>query len=326
MRPRGDSASPVLNFGMLTRRKFIGNAVGLGVASSLYAPLGDAQAAMPRRAVPATGEELPVIALGTYRTFNVGRSSAALEPLRAVTQRFFELGGRVVDSSPQYGPSEAVFGDVLGQIADVPPDMFIATKVATEGREAGIRQMEESPGKMGVDTIDLMQIHSLRDWRTHLPTLHDWKAQGRARYIGISASREVLYEDFVAIMRNEPLDFVQINYSVAERASEEVILPLAMERRMAVLINRPFVAGALFPYVVDRPLPDWAADLDCRSWAQFFLKYVLAHPAVTAVIQATTDVRHLVDNMGAAYGRMPDEATRRRMVDLIGLTGRPPWD
>ena len=298
----------------------------MGIAAGMLPRLGDAQAVVPRRAIPATGEELPIIALGTYRTFNVGGSSAELEPLRAVTQRFFELGGRIVDSSPQYGPSEAVFGDVLRQISDVPPDMFVATKVATEGREAGIRQMEESPEKMGVDSIDLMQIHSIRDWRTHLPTLRAWKAQGRARYIGISASREVLYEDFVAIMRNEPLDFVQINYSVAERASEEIILPLAMERRMAVLVNRPFVAGALFPYVVERPLPEWAVEFDCQSWAQFFLKYVLAHPAVTAVIQATTDVRHLVDNMGAAYGRMPDDATRQRMVDLIGLTGRPPWD
>jgi diketogulonate reductase-like aldo/keto reductase len=311
---------------MLTRRKFIGETLGLGVAAGMYSRLGDAQTALPRRAIPATGEELPVIALGTYRTFNVGRSAAELEPLRAVTQRFFELGGRVVDSSPQYGPSEAVFGDVLAQVPDVPDDMFVATKVATEGREAGIRQMEESPGKMGVDTIDLMQIHSLRDWRTHLPTLHAWKEQGRARYIGISASREVLYEDFIAIMRNEPLDFIQVNYSVAERASEETILPLALERQMAVLINRPFVAGALFPYVVDRPLPEWTAEFDCQSWAQFFLKYVLAHPAVTAVIQATTDVAHLVDNMGAGYGSMPDDAMRQRMVDLIGLTGRPPWD
>ncbi|MDH3508263.1 MAG: aldo/keto reductase, partial [Gammaproteobacteria bacterium] len=308
------------------RRRFIGETAGLGIAAGVLSRLVDAQAVVPRRAIPTTGEELPIIALGTYRTFNVGSSSAELEPLRAVTQRFFELGGRIVDSSPQYGPSEAVFGDVLRQISGVPRDMFVATKVATEGREAGIRQMEESPEKMGVDSIDLMQIHSIRDWRTHLPTLRAWKEQGRARYIGISASREVLYEDFVAIMRNEPLDFVQINYSVAERASEEIILPLAMERRMAVLINRPFVAGALFPYVVERSLPEWAAEFDCQSWAQFFLKYVLAHPAVTAVIQATTDVGHLVDNMGAAYGRMPDDATRQRMTDLIGLTGRPPWD
>jgi len=311
---------------MLTRRRFIGDAAGLGISAGLFPQLAVSQDSPPRRVIPTTGEELPIIALGTYRTFNNDRSTAALEPLRAVTQRFFGLGGRLVDSSPQYGPSEAAFGDVMARIADIPSDLFVATKVATEGREAGIQQMEESPEKMGVDAVDLMQIHSLRDWRTHLPTLRTWKEQGRVRYIGISASREVLFEDFIAIMRNEPVDFVQINYSVAERAAEEVILPLAMERRMAVLINRPFVAGALFPYVADRPLPDWAAEFDCESWAQFFLKFVLAHPAVTSVIQATTDVGHLVDNMGAAYGRMPDEATRRRMADLIGLTGRPPWD
>ena len=309
-----------------TRRRFIGDAAGLGIIGGMFPQLGAAQVSPPRRAIPATGEELPVIALGTYRTFNIDRSSAAFEPLRAVTQRFFDLGGRLVDSSPQYGPSEAVFGDVMARISNIPSDLFVATKVATEGHEAGIQQMEESPEKMGIDAVDLMQVHSLRDWRTHLPTLRAWKEQGRVRYIGISASREVLYEDFVAIMRNEPLDFVQINYSVAERAAEEVILPLAIERQMAVLINRPFVAGALFPYVADRPLPDWAVEFDCQSWAQFFLKFVLAHPAVTSVIQATTDVGHLVDNMGAAYDRMPDEATRQRMVELIGLTGRPPWD
>jgi diketogulonate reductase-like aldo/keto reductase len=267
-----------------------------------------------------------VIAFGTYRTFNVSRTAAALEPLRRVTRLFFEHGGRVVDSSPQYGPSEAAFGDVLRGIDNVPQDLFAATKVATVGRDEGRRQMRESPEKMGVDAIDLLQIHNLRDWRTHLPTLRALKEQGTIRYLGISASRDVLYDEFIAIMRNEPLDFVQINYSVAERKSEEVILPLAMERDLAVLINRPFVAGALFPRVADRQLPDWAAEFDCASWAQFFLKFVLAHPAVTAAIQATTDETHLLDNMAAGHGRLPDEATRQRMVDLIGLSGRPPWD
>jgi diketogulonate reductase-like aldo/keto reductase len=267
---------------------------------------------------------LPVIALGTYRTFNVSRSAEELAPLRRVTELFLRHGGRVIDSSPQYGPSEAAFGDVLRSIDDA-PELFIATKVATDGREAGIRQMESSPVKMAVDSIDLMQIHNLRDWRTHLPTLKAWKNEGRVRYIGISASREALYDDFIAIMRNEPLDFIQINYSIAERRSEEIILPLAIERNMAVLINRPFVAGALFPYIADRALPDWAAEFDCNSWAQFFLKFVLAHAAVTAVIQATSDPAHLIDNMSAGRGRMPDEATRAHMVNLIGLTGRPPW-
>jgi len=310
---------------MISRRQFIRTAAQLGIATGLYPSLVRGQASLPERAIPNSGERVPIIALGTYRTFDVSPTSAALAPLRRVTETFMEHGGRVVDSSPQYGPSEAAFGDVLRQIPNA-PDLFVATKVATEGREAGIRQMEASPRKMAVDSIDLMQIHNLRDWRTHLPTLRAWKAEGTIRYLGISASRETLYDEYIAIMRNEPLDFIQINYSVAERRSEEVILPLALERNIAVLINRPFVAGALFPYVRDRSLPDWAADFDCRSWAQFFLKYVLGHPAVTAVIQATTDIEHLLDNMAAAYGRMPDEATRTRMAGLIGLTGRPPWD
>jgi len=296
------------------------------IAGASIGGRASAQQTLPSRPIPATGERLPIIALGTYRTFNVRGRPAELEPLVRVTRRFFAEGGRVVDSSPQYGPSEAAFGEVLSQIADVPTDLFAATKVAVEGREAGLRQMRESPEKMGVAAIDLMQIHNLRDWRTHLPVLREMKARGEIRYLGISASREELYDEFVAVMRNEPLDFVQINYSVAERRSEEVILPLALERGMAVLINRPFVAGALFPRVAGRPLPDWAAEFDCQSWAQFFLKFVLAHPAVTAVIQATTDERHLLDNMGAAHGKMPDDAARARMIEAIGLTGRPPWD
>jgi len=308
-----------------TRRQFLQNTAQVGLLSALP-QLAHGQEPLQTRPIPSTGERIPVIAFGTYRTFNIERSEAALAPLRRVTRLFFEHGGRVVDSSPQYGPSEAAFGDVLRGIDNVPPDLFAATKVATTGREAGLRQMHESPEKMGVDAIDLLQIHNLRDWRTHLPTLRMLKEQGTVRYIGISASRDVLYDDFIAVMRNEPLDFIQINYSVAERSSEDVILPLALERDLAVLINRPFVAGALFPYVAGRDLPDWAAEFDCTSWAQFFLKFVLGHPAVTAAIQATTDEAHLLDNMAAAYGRLPDERTRQRMVELIGLTGRPPWD
>ncbi len=311
---------------MSSRRDFSRDTARLGLIAGLAPGLASAQEALQLRSIPSSGEHLPVIALGTYRTFNVAGSPAALEPLRRVTTRFFEQGGRIIDSSPQYGPSEAAFGQVLEQIARVPDDIFAATKVAIDGREPGLRQMRDSPEKMGVDAIDLMQIHNLRDWRTHLPTLRRLKEQGEIRYFGISASRETLYDDFIAIMRNEPLDFVQINYSVAERKSEEVILPLALERRLAVLINRPFVAGALFPRVADRVLPDWAEEFDCRSWAQFFLKFVLGHPAVTAAIQATTSESHLLDNMEAGRGRLPDDATRNRMASLIGLSGRPPWD
>ena len=310
---------------MTTRRQFLKHSAGIGLLTGLpVRAVG--QASLPTRPIPATGERIPIIAFGTYRTFNVTRTEADLAPLRRVTRLFFEQGGRVVDSSPQYGPSEAAFGDVLRGIDSVPADLFAATKVAVDGREEGERQMRESPEKMGVDAIDLLQIHNLRDWRTHLPTLRALKERGTIRYMGISASREALYDEFIAVMRNEPLDFIQINYSVAERKSEEVILPLAIERGMAVLINRPFVAGALFPRVAERSLPEWAAEFDCTSWAQFFLKFVLSHPAVTAAIQATTDDAHLLDNIAAAYGRMPDQAMRRRMVNLIGLSGRPPWD
>jgi aryl-alcohol dehydrogenase-like predicted oxidoreductase len=309
-----------------SRRGFIADLSRLTVAATLLPHRVWSQQALPSRPIPGTGERLPIIALGTYRTFNVSGNDAELAPLRRVTARFFEQGGRIVDSSPQYGPSEAAFGEVLRTISNVPDDLFAATKVAIDGREAGLRQMRESPEKMGVEAIDLLQIHNLRDWRTHLPTLRTLREQGEIRYLGISASREELYDEFVAVMRNEPLDFIQINYSVAERKAEETILPLALERQMAVLINRPFVAGALFPRVASRPLPPWAAEFDCRSWAQFFLKFVLAHPAVTAVIQATTSEDHLLDNLQAAYGAMPDERTRSRMVDLIGLSGRPPWD
>ena len=311
---------------MISRREVLTNASRLSLlaAAGPYGTAALAQEALMQRAIPKTGELLPVIGLGTLRTFDVGSDPAELQPLKAVTERFFADGGTLIDSSPQYGPAEAAFGRVLRQI-EQPDTLFAATKVAADGREEGLQQMRESPQKMGVSRIDLMQIHNLRDWRTHLPTLKAWKEEGRFRYIGISASREVHYEEFVAVMRSEPLDFIQINYSVAERASEQTILPLAMDRGMAVLINRPFVAGALFSEVANQPLPEWAEEFDCESWAQFFLKFVLAHPAVTVALQATSDLGHLVDNLRAGRGRLPDEATRRRMVDLIGLSGRPPW-
>ena len=309
---------------MISRRQVLADVSRLSLLAAVGPSLAYPQESLIRRAIPKTGERLPVVGLGTYRTFNVGEDSAELEPLRRVTQLFFDLGGRLVDSSPQYGPSEAVFGHVLRQLTNTDA-LFAATKVSADGREEGIRQMEASPAKMGVERIDLMQIHNLRDWKTHMPVLKEWKAQGRFRYIGISASREELYEEFLTVMRSEPLDFIQINYSVAERKSGESILPLAMDRGMAVLINRPFVAGALFPRVANRSLPEWAAEFDCQSWAQFFLKFVLSHPAVTVAIQATTSPQHLLDNMRAASGRMPDEATRQQMIRLMGLSGRPPW-
>jgi len=309
---------------VISRRRVLTNAGRLCLLGAVGPTRSLAQSALIQRAIPKTGERLPIIGLGTYRTFNVGDDPAELEPLRQVTELFFQHGGTVVDSSPGYGPSEAAFGHVVRQI-DTPDDLFVATKVRAEGREEGLLQMQASPGKMGVEEIDLMQVHSLADWRTQLPILKERKAKGTYRYIGITASREELYEEFIAVMRSEPLDFIQINYSVAERSAEETILPLAMDRGMAVLVNRPFAAGALFPHVANQALPDWAAEFDCETWGQFFLKFVLSHPAVTVALQATTSPEHLLDNLRAGQGRMPDEEIRQRMVRLIGLTGRPPW-
>lgn len=310
---------------MVSRRQILANAGRVCLLGAIKPSRVIAQNGLMQRAIPKTGELLPVIGLGTYRTFNVGDDPSELDPLKRVTDLFFQHGGTVVDSSPGYGPSEAAFGHIARQI-DLPDNLFVATKVRAEGRDQGISQMDASPKKMGVSQIDLMQVHSLTDWRTQLPILKERKAQGIYRYIGITASREELYEDFITIMRREPLDFIQINYSVAERKAEETILPLAMDRGMAVFINRPFVAGALFPYVTKKALPDWAAEFDCESWGQFFLKFVLSHPAVTVALQATSSPDHLVDNLRAGQGLLPDEELRQRMVNLIGLTGRPPWN
>jgi diketogulonate reductase-like aldo/keto reductase len=300
---------------MITRRRVLADVGRLGLLAAAGPSLSLGQAPLLRRPIPKSGEMLPVVGLGTYRTFNVGGSPEELMPLERVTQLFLREGGRVVDSSPRYDAAEEIFGEVLRRVSPV-DDLFVATKVDADGRDAGMRQMSASPGKMGVDRIDLMQVHNLRDWKTHLPTLKEWKARGTFRYIGISASRESLYPEFVSIMRSEPLDFVQINYSLGERKSEEVILPLAADRGMAVLVNRPFVAGELFSKAANRSLPDWAVEIDCASWAQLFLKFVLSHPAVTVALQATSDPSHLLDNMGAARGRLPDEAMRKRMLRL----------
>lgn len=309
---------------MITRRQILANASQLCLLGALVPTYSQTQSVLMQRAIPKTGERLPVIGLGTYRTFNVADNAAELDPLRQVLELFFRHGGTVVDSSPAYGPSEDAFGHLSRQI-DLPDNLFVATKVRANGKSEGIDQMDASPQKMGVEKIDLMQVHSLADWRTQLPILKERKALGIYRYIGITASREELYDDFISIMKSEPLDFIQINYSVAERKAEETILPLALDQGIAVFVNRPFVAGALFPYVRNKSLPSWATEFDCNSWGQFFLKFVLSHPAVTVALQATSNPAHLLDNLRAGQGTLPNAELRQRMVDLIGLTGRPPW-
>lgn len=271
-------------------------------------------APVPRlRRIPASGEAMPVIGLGTSRTFDVGTDVAARDALLPVLREFFALGGTVIDSSPMYGSAEAVTGYLLSRIAPASKP-FLATKVWTTGDEAGREQMQTSAERLGVARIDLMQVHNLQDWRTHLVTLREWKAAGRIRYLGITTSRAAQYDEFEAVMRKEALDFVQVNYSAGEREAEERLLPLARERGMAVLVNRPFMRGALFRQVQGKPLPGWAADYQCNSWGQLFLAFALSHPAVTCLIPATSSVRHMTDNMAAGFGREPDEAFRKQLL------------
>lgn len=276
-----------------------------------------ATASMLRRPIPRGSESLPVVGLGTYQTFDVGSSPAERAPLRDVLREFVRLGGSVVDSSPMYGRSEEVIGDLVADLG-LREDLFLATKVWTSGREAGIRQMEQSFRRMRTERMDLMQVHNLLDWRTHLATLRDWKEHGKVRYIGVTHYTESAYDDLARVLRAEELDFVQLNYSIVEREAERRLLPLAVERRVAVLVNRPFAQAGLFYRVRGKSLPSWAAEIGCASWAQFFLKFVISHPAVTCVIPATSKVEHLVDNMAAGVGRLPDEATRTRMVRYVG--------
>jgi diketogulonate reductase-like aldo/keto reductase len=269
-----------------------------------------------RRAIPRAGESLPVMGLGTWQTFDVGKDEAARAPLREVLREFARLGGRVVDSSPMYGQSETVVGDLAAELG-LHKELFLATKVWTSGREAGIRQMEQSFRRLRAQRLDLMQIHNLVDWRTHLDTLRRWKEKGRIRYIGVTHYTESAYDELARVLETEELDFVQLNYSIAEREAERRLLPLAAERRVGVLVNRPFAEGALFRKVRGKPLPPWAAEAGCASWAQFFLKFIISHPAVTCAIPATSKVQHLIDNMQAGLGPPPDAATRERMARAV---------
>lgn len=297
----------------LTRRA----ALRLMAAAAAAGP-ASAGAASPmlQRPIPSSGEAIPAIGLGTWRTFDVGGSPAERAPLEEVLQRFVALGGQVVDSSPMYGAAESVLGD-LGAALAVTDRLFLATKVWTSGREAGIAQMEQSFQRLRVRRLDLMQVHNLLDWRTHLRALRAWKQAGRIRYLGVTHYTASAHDELERVLRSEPLDFVQVNYSLGEREAERRILPLARERGIAVLVNRPFSEGGLFRRVRGQALPAWAAEVGCTSWAQIFLKWILAHPAVTCVIPATSRPQHVLDNMTAGTGALPDAATRDRIAALV---------
>jgi diketogulonate reductase-like aldo/keto reductase len=299
----------------ISRRDLLRLIGAAGLAARLPAA-GAAPRAPLQRAIPSSGETLPVVGLGTYKTFDVGAAEAERAPLREVLRRFVALGGAVVDSSPMYGEAETVVGDLAAALG-ARPRLFLATKVWTRGEAEGRRQMEESLRRLRAERLDLMQVHNLLDWRAHLKTLREWKARGKIRYLGITHYSASAYDEVEAALRAEKLDFLQINYSIAEREAEQRLLPLAAERGVAVIVNRPFAKAGLFGRVRGRTLPPWAAELDAASWAQFFLKFVLSHPAVTCAIPATSRPEHLEDNMQAGFGRLPDAATRRRMAELI---------
>jgi diketogulonate reductase-like aldo/keto reductase len=251
--------------------------------------------------------------MGSWQTFDIGASDAERAPLSEVLRGFSGLGGTVVDSSPMYGRSESVIGD-LAAAAGLRNRLFLATKVWTTGKQAGIRQMEQGLHRLRTETIDLMQVHNLVDAETHLDTMREWKAAGRIRYLGVTHYTASAHESVAALMETEELDFVQINYSVGEREAEKRILPLAKERSIAVLANRPLVGNGDIGRLLKRPVPDWAAELDCTTWSQLLLKFVVSHPDVTCAIPATSKLEHLRDNMEAGRGRMPDAALRDRIA------------
>ena len=268
------------------------------------------------RSIPSTGEKLPVIGLGSAVTFDVRPGSPQVKPPGEVLALFVKHGGKVIDSSPMYGNAESVIGDLAGK-SHLRNSLFIATKVWTKGLQEGIAQMERSLGRFQTRTIDLMQVHNLADVETQMGSLREWKARGRIRYTGITYSEDRGFGEVERNMRVQKPDFVQINYSLVDRGAAKRLLPLAQELRMAVIINRPFGGGGVLQVLANKPLPAWTAEFDCHSWAQFLLKWIVAHPAVICVIPATNNPQHLEDNMAAGVGRLPDAKTRQRMASLF---------
>lgn len=288
----------------MNRSRFL-RTVAAGLAAAPFVDLRAQPAGMQKRPIPSTGEALPVIGCGTYVGFDVDSGDPAVERLRGVVRALFAAGGSVLDSSPMYGRAEAVTGTVLAD-EGATPKAFVATKVWTSGREAGIAQMETSMRLLGKRPLDLMQIHNLLDWKTQLATLRRWKADGRIRYLGVTHYTPSAYPELEAVMKAEALDFVQLNYAFDDREAENRILPLAADRGIAVLVNRPFGGGGLLRSVSGKPLPPWAAEAGATSWAQFLLKFVLSHPAVTCAIPGTGNPDHMTDNAKAGMGVVPD--------------------
>lgn len=304
---------------MITRRRAV-KLIGATTAS-VCLPIGSsrifaAEGSPLMRAIPSTGEKLPVIGLGSAVTFDVPSNSPKAKDVAEVITRFAKHGGKVIDSSPSYGNAESLIGQIAGK-SGLTDSLFIATKVRAKGKEAGITQIEQSLGRFHRGRIDLIQVHNLVDVETQMSALRESKSKGKIRYTGITYSEPQGFAEIERHMKLQHPDFVQINYSIVDRGAAQRILPLAQELRMGVIINRPFGSGGVIRAVLGKPLPPWAAEFDCHSWAQFLLKWVVSHPAVTSVIPATNNPQHLEDNMGAGFGRLPDAKTRQRMAALF---------
>lgn len=291
--------------------------IKLGVAAGLLPSLAFAEdTTMITRPVPVSGEALPVVGLGTWQVFDVDSTPEEIALRRQIVEQLTDAGGRLIDTSPMYNRSEKVIGDVIESGVER-SSLFLATKVWTDGAAAGIRQMQLSAELMHTEVIDLMQVHNRRDLDVHLPTIREWQEKARVRYNGITDYRESVHDEMAAVMKRHRPDFIQINYSLGEHGADDRVLPLAQDLGIAVLVNRPFMSGRLFQAVRERELPEWAHEF-ADSWGQFFLKFIISHPAVTCVIPATSQARHMADNLGAGFGRLPDAATRERMLSFVG--------
>lgn len=302
----------------VSRREMLKVSAGTGAAVLLNRfPVFAQSLSALTRTIPSSGEMIPVIGLGSSRTFDVGESAYDRAPLKEVLRRFRQAGGTVFDTAPTYGKAERVAG-ALAEELGIQNELFVATKISTAGgRRVAVHQQDTSMGLWGRDTIDLNQVHNLQGVDVHLPTLRKAKEEGQVRYVGVTISSFLGFEQMEWVMRREALDFVQLNYSLGERRAAERLIPLAQDNGIAIMVNRPFVEGQLFHTVRGQELPEWVAEFDCETWGQFFLKYIVGHPAVTVIIPATSDPEHLVDNMGAGVGRLPDERMRRRMEDFF---------
>jgi diketogulonate reductase-like aldo/keto reductase len=302
-----------LRAGRVSRRTVL---AGLAGTATMTALPGFGQTARLTREIPSSGEKLPVIGLGSWITFNVGNDPRGRAASIAVMRDFFRAGGRMVDSSPMYGSSQGVIGEGL-RVLEAKQQVFAAEKVWTSSARSGPQQIEQTRRHWGVEKFDLLQVHNLLGWEAHLETLRAMKSEGRVRYIGITTSEGRRHDEIERIMRSQPIDFVQISYNVLDRETERRILPLARERKIGVIVNRPFRQGDLIQAVERHPLPGWAAEVGAKNWAQLLLKFIIAEPGVTCVIPATTRTEHLAENMGAGHGPLPDASFRRRIVSHV---------